>query len=234
VLLVVLLVGADLVGRIPLAALAGVLMVTAVRMVERGNVLAILRASRSDALVLVGTCVTTIAFDLIKAVEVGLALAAVLALRNLAGASGVTREAVRLPAGVAPPQPDGGERVHDADLRALLAEHIVVYRLDGALFFGAAHRLLDELADVGRAEVIVLRLGFVQLLDATGAQALTDLVDDLERRGIDVLLCGVQDRHRTVLEAVAQVERLRADRRVFDDLDLAIARAHELVVDRQQ
>jgi hypothetical protein len=47
-------------------------------------------------------------------------------------------------------------------------------------------------------------------------------------------LCGVQDRHRTVLEAVAQVERLRADRRVFDDLDLAIARAHELVVDRQQ
>src|SRR5690606_32120487 len=82
VLIGVVYFGGSLVAEIPLAALAGVLMVTAVRMVERHNVLAVLRSTRSDALVLVVTMITTVAFDLIVAVEIGVAVAAFLALRN--------------------------------------------------------------------------------------------------------------------------------------------------------
>ena len=72
------------------AALAGVLMVTALRMVERHNVLAVVRSTRSDAVVLVLTALATVVFDLIVAVEIGVAVAAVLALRNVARTTSLT------------------------------------------------------------------------------------------------------------------------------------------------
>ena len=75
----------------------------------------------------------------------------------------------------------------------LLHERIAVYRLDGALFFGAAQRFLDELAAVGDVEVVILRLSGIRVLDATGANALAEMVRDLEQRGITVLLKGVND-----------------------------------------
>ena len=86
--------GGSLVSKIPLAALAGVLMVTAVRMVEPHNVRAVLRSTRSDAIVLVVTASATLAFDLILAVEVGVAVAAVLALRQVARAAAVNTEPI--------------------------------------------------------------------------------------------------------------------------------------------
>ena len=84
VLMLVVLFAGDLVSQIPLAALAGVLMVTACRMVEIHNVRAVVRSTRSDALVLIATTVATVAFDLILAVEIGIAIAAVFALRHVA------------------------------------------------------------------------------------------------------------------------------------------------------
>ena len=84
VLLVVVYFGTGLVSRIPLAALAGVLVVTAFRMAERHNIMAVVRSTRSDAAVLVLTAACTVAFDLIVAVEVGVAAAAFLALRHVA------------------------------------------------------------------------------------------------------------------------------------------------------
>ena len=165
VLVLVVFFGGELVAEIPLAALAGVLMVTAVRMVEIHNVRAVLRSTRSDAVVLVLTAAATIAFDLIVAVEIGIAVAAVLALRHVARTSEAQRE---------PLPPD--EVVTD-DLEAdLLAEHIVVYRLDGALFFGASQRFLTELTAVSDVRVVILRLSQIQVLDATGAQALGEIV----------------------------------------------------------
>ncbi len=117
VLLGVVLWGSGLVRQIPMAALAGVLMMTAIRMVERHNIGKILRSTRSDAIVLGVTAVVTVAFDLILAVEIGMAVAAVLALRQLALTS--------VP--VAEPLP-----LLDTDAaRALQHDHIVSYRLDG-------------------------------------------------------------------------------------------------------
>ena len=129
-----------------------VLMVTAARMVEVHNVRAILDATRSDAAVLVLTAVATIAFDLILAVEIGIAVAAVLALRKVAQTMTAVAEPVRL------------EELPSEDL---LHEGIIAYRLDGALFFGAAQRFLTELTAVSDARVAILRLPDLQVLDAT-------------------------------------------------------------------
>lgn len=211
-LVLVVFFGGDLVGRIPLAALAGVLMVTAVRMVDLHNARSVLRATRSDAAVLVLTAAATVAFDLIVAVEIGIAVAAVLALRKVARSATITREAV-------------GVEVGAEDEHRLLHEHIVAYRLDGALFFGAAQRFLTELVSVGDVRVVILRLPDLQVLDATGAQALGEIIEDLEHRHITVLLKGPSEPHRRILEAVGALERLAHENHVFTDLDDAVAHA---------
>jgi SulP family sulfate permease len=111
---------------------------------------------------------------------------------------------------------------------ALLDEHIVVYRLDGAIFFGAAQRFLTELTAVSDVRVVVLRLPDVQVLDATGAHALGEIVSELEGRNISVLLKGPRSDHLKTLCAVGVIDRLAHENHLFDDLDdaLAHARAH--------
>ncbi len=214
VLLLVVFFGGRLVSEIPVAALAGVLMATAIRMVEIHNVRAVLRSTRSDALVLVLTAAATIAFDLIVAVEIGVAVAGVLALRHVARNSGAEVEPLSL-----------DETVTDAEEARLLHDHIVVYRLDGAMFFGAAQRFLTELTEVSDVKVVILRLSQIQVLDATGAQALGEIVAELESRGITVLLKGIQPRHRRVLQAVGTLDQVAHEEHLFDSLDDAVAHA---------
>ena len=214
-LLAVALVGGSVVERIPIAALAAVLMVTATRMVERHNIRAVVHATRSDALVFALTAVATIAFDLILAIEIGIAAAAVLALRQVALAAAAT------PAHIP-------HEIDDDAERKLLSEQIIAYRLDGALFFGAAQRFLTELTNVTDAKVVILRMPDVQVLDATGAQALGEIVAELEARRITVLMKGVRPDHHRVLAAVGALAHLAHERHIFSDLDDAIhhARAH--------
>jgi SulP family sulfate permease len=215
VLLAVVYFGGPLVARIPLAALAGVLMVTACRMVDLHGVRMVLRSTRGDAAVLVLTAVATVAFDLIVAVEIGVAVAALLALRAVA----------RNASAVAEPVAATAETVTDDEEQELLSEHILAYRLDGALFFGAAQRFLSELTAVHGVQVVILRLPDLQVLDATGAQALGEIVAQLEARGITVLLKGPRPEHLKVLEAVGVLDRLAHERHLFDNLDDAIAHA---------
>lgn len=212
VLLAVVFAGGPLVARIPLAALAGVLMVTAVRMIEPHSVRAVLRATRGDALVLVVSAAVTLLFDLVLAVEVGMAVAGVLALRSVARASAAEMEPVA-------PEVD-----HDTEMQ-LIHEHIVTYRLDGALFFGAAQRFLTELTAVSDIKVLILRLPDIQVLDATGAQALGEIVAELEGRGVTVLLKGARPQHLRTLLAVGTIDKLAHRDHLFADLDSAVAHA---------
>ena len=212
----------SLVAKIPLAALAGVLMVTAARMVEVHNVRAVLRSTRSDAVVLGFTAAATVVFDLILAVEIGVAVAAILALRSVARTSTAIIEPVM--AGASETAEIDGE----AEAR-LMSRHIVAYRIDGALFFGAAQRFLTELSAVTDVRVVILRLPQLRVLDATGAQALGEIVEQLERRGITVLLKGPRPEHIKVLAAVGALDRLAHENHLFVDLDAAIAHAHSHV-----
>ncbi len=216
-LLAVAYLGGALVAHIPLAALAGVLMVTAVRMVDLHGVRMVLRSTRGDAAVLVLTAAATVAFDLIVAVEIGIAVAALLALRAVA----------RNASAIAEPVADRADGVTRTEEDTLLGEHILTYRLDGALFFGAAQRFLAELTAVEGIQVVILRLPELQVLDATGAQALGEIVSQLEARHITVLIKGPRPEHLRVLKAVGVLDRLAHHHHLFDNLDLAIAHAHE-------
>lgn len=215
VLAAIVFAAAPLVSRIPLAALAGVLLATAVRMVEVGSLRAMAKATRSDAVVLVLTAATTLVLDLVYAVIVGFAVAGALALRAVARQARLDRVDFRtdLP----------GE--HSAEEHALLAEHIVAYRIDGPLFFAAAHRFLLELAEVADVRVVVLRMSRVTTMDATGALALKDAVQKLDRRGIAVLTSGIRPGQRRALASVGALDLLRFEGREYATTPEAIAGA---------
>jgi SulP family sulfate permease len=215
-LAVIVLLAAPLVGKIPVAALAGVLLATCIQMVEVGSLLAIARATRSDALILMVTLVVTVAANLVTAVAVGIAIAIVLALRSVSRSARLERVPL-----------DPGE--HDRAEHELLAEHIVAYRIDGPLFFAAAHRFLLELTEVAYIRVVILRLSRITSLDATGAQVLGDAVMRLERRGIVVLLSGIRPHHDQVLCALGVADHLRQGGRIFSDTPSAIAYARGLI-----
>ncbi len=218
ILLIVLFLG-GLVAVIPLAALAGVLMVTAVRMVDRRSAQSILRSTKSDALVMILTALATVIFDLILAVEIGIAVAAVLALLALAKSSTVEPEQEQV-------LDRAHDQVTDDDERQLMKEHIAVYRLDGALFFGAAQHFLDELTSVADVRVVILRLGGISVIDASGGHALEEIISGLKSRGIAVFLCGVAERPLRILQAVGAVDALEAEQHVFASLPAAIEHAH--------
>ncbi|GAA1320888.1 SulP family inorganic anion transporter [Brachybacterium rhamnosum] len=210
VLLAVVLVAAGPVGRIPLAALAGVLMLTAVRMVHLATVRTLLRSTRSDGLTFVITALITISFDLIAAVLIGVVLAAVLALRSLSRTTEVTIE------------PISTERALPGD------EEIIQVRLRGPLFFVSADRVYAKVMGMGHTTVVILRMSGLELVDASGARILSDLVTGLERRGITVLIKGVRPEHTALLRQVGVLSALRHRRHLFADLDPAIdhARSH--------
>ncbi|MFI8092198.1 SulP family inorganic anion transporter [Streptomyces sp. NPDC086080] len=215
VLAVIVFAAAPLVSRIPLAALAGVLLATAVRMVEVGSLRAMTRATRSDAVILVLTAAATLVLDLVQAVIIGLAVAGVLALG-----------AVARQARLAPLPLDRGD--HTEEEHELLAEHIVAYRIDGPLFFAAAHRFLLELTELADVRVVILRMSHVSVVDATGALVLKDAVTKLRRRGILVLASGIRPAHRRALASVGVLELLRDEGREYATTPEAIgaARAH--------
>ncbi|GAA4779118.1 SulP family inorganic anion transporter [Streptomyces sanyensis] len=218
VLAAVVFAAAPLVSAIPLAALAGVLLATAVRMVEVGALRAMARATRSDAAVLVLTAAATLVLDLVYAVIIGLVVAGALALRAVAAQARLDEVGLR-------PDLPGG---HSDEEHALLAEHIVAYRIDGPLFFAAAHRFLLELSEVSDVRVVILRMSRVTTVDATGALVLKDVVEKLNRRGIAVLASGIRPGQRQALESVGALALLRHEGREYATTPEAIegARRH--------
>lgn len=183
-------------------------MVTAFRMVSWPTIARIVRSTRSDAVTFALTALVTVCFDLIEAVEIGIAVTAVFALRSLARRSSVTREDLPGPA-----QP-GDERI------ALL-------RLDGAMFFGAAERISATIIDDRHPDtsVVIIRLSQLGMLDATGANTLAEIARELESRGITVIIKGIRPEHRELLTNVGVIEALRHENHLVDDLDEAVAHA---------
>ena len=209
VLLAVVYLATGPVSRIPLAALAGVLMVTATRMVSLKTLRSVIGSTRADTVVFFVTALITVSFDLIEAVEIGIAAAAFFALRALVRSSGVHREEIPGP-------------VHEGD------EHIAVFRLDGALFFAAAERVLERVSAIRNVDVVIIRMSQLQILDATGARTITDIVQALERRGITVLIKGIQERHLRLVTQVGVLDSLRHHKHLFTELAPAVehARSH--------
>lgn len=207
-LAVIVLYAGSVVALIPMVALAGVLMATAINMVDHKTAWNFIRMTRSDAGVFILTALVTVLFDLIIAVGIGIAATAFFALRALSKLSRVRRQ--ELPGD---PQPDD--------------DRIALFRLDGALYFGVGDRVLNELEDIRNVSVVIIRMSQLQLLDSTGAYALSELATMLRRRGITMLIKGLQTRHTRIATRSGVMDSVHPEH-MFESLSEAIehARGH--------
>lgn len=222
VLLLIVLAFSGVVAHIPVAALAGVLIATAIRIVEVSSVRALARSSRSDTAVLAVTFGATVVLNLATAVVLGILAAGALALRQMARSATLQEEALdELSASADEP--------HTDEERALLGEHVVAYRFEGPLFFGGAHMALLELTEVSDIRVVILRLSHVTTLDSTGAAVLADTIKSLERKDVTVLVSGLPRRFVPALTVAGVHDHLTALCHLFEHTPEAIEHARRHV-----
>ncbi|MCA0253097.1 MAG: SulP family inorganic anion transporter [Actinobacteria bacterium] len=183
VLAVVVWTLAPLVSQVPLAALAGVLMWTAIRMINVPLGKRILLTTRADRTTFLLTLVATIALDLVIAVLLGVAMAAMHSLRHMASYSVVRPE--HLPVDTA----EGLVDVASDELRAKIA----LYRVDGALFYGNARRFTELVLEENGCRGVILRFHRLQVMDASGADALKQAILTLTAQGVTVIVQGMTD-----------------------------------------
>ncbi|MGV7123061.1 MULTISPECIES: SulP family inorganic anion transporter [unclassified Sphingopyxis] len=189
-LLVFILFGTDLMAYVPMAALAAILFMVAWGMSEYQRFLALLRMPNSDRAVLLITFGLTVLVDLTVAIAVGVTLASLLFMARMAEAVEVDRSGRR----------DAELDAEDLDQRDDLPPGVEVFRIAGPFFFGVAGELLDTLRRVGQSpRVIILRMRLVPLLDASGAQALQEFVEQARLAGARVIVSGVQPQPRAML-----------------------------------
>jgi SulP family sulfate permease len=196
-LMMVILLLAPLAAQIPLAALAAILFFVAWNMADAPHVARILRtAPNADRLLLVITFVLTVFVDLVVAVNVGVVLAALEFMRRMA-------ETVRVEQQV----------FDDSDAEGVvLPRDVLVYRIDGPFFFGAAEKLERTLERMQLGiTTVVLRLGRVPFMDATGLDSLSEIVGRLQRHQVRVLLCGIHPSLRQSLDSAGITRQVGAD-----------------------
>jgi SulP family sulfate permease len=219
VLLLSVLALGPLIGQVPLAALGGVLMVTAWRMNEWESIHFFARARLKHALAgMAVTMLATVALDLTQAILIGIAISALIYLRQSAGSVDVRREPVSL------------ERIrglrHDLQLPC---PKVHVYYLTGPLFFGSVHTVLESFETAGEYRTLVVSMRGVPLVDVMGAQALRQIVEEQRRRGGDVYFSGVQPSVREMFGRTGVAALVGADHLFWaaDQAIVAVHQAHE-------
>jgi SulP family sulfate permease len=190
VVLVAVLALAPVIGYLPMPALAALLLLVAWNMSEVKHFLHIVRvAPKSDVTVLLTCFGLTVVFDMVIAVSVGIVLAALLFMRRMAEVA----------------QARLIDHTHPAAPRQL-PPGVVIYDIDGPMFFGAAQRAMAALGIVGKARAVIIRMEGVPVMDATGLVALESALAELHKRGARVYLIGLQAQPRQLLTNARQVE----------------------------
>jgi SulP family sulfate permease len=221
-LLLFMLVAAPLASFIPLAALAGVLVVVAWNMAEKHAFATLIRTSRGDAVVLLATFGLTVFVGLSEAIVVGFALGTLLFLHRMAQTTAV---AAHLPP-IAEDEADDSDRP-PYDPASGADPEIAIYRITGAFFFGAAATVgsvLDRIAD--RHKAFILDFSAVSFIDSTAANTVETVVRKAKRSGVRVLVSAASPATRQMLTS----HGVRTPDVIFaDTLDEAIAQAQAAV-----
>jgi SulP family sulfate permease len=217
-LLVILLAAAPLAAAVPMAVLAGILMVVAFNMGEWHDVPSLWKQRWADPLVWLATFALTILADLTVAVEVGMILAALLYISRVASTTTVTR--------VTRDYVERG-RPHILQDKAI-PDYVTVLRIHGPFLFGATDKLTDLTSEIPNyGEIVALRLRNMTALDATGLRAIQDFADALHASGRTLLLCGALPQPASLMNR-AEFHRHVGVENILPSVDAALTRAREI------
>lgn len=218
-LLTLLLAAAPLVGHIPLATLSAILVVAAYRMVSWKQFMRLTRWPFSDSSVFLATFALTVLADLTLAVEVGVVLAALLMVKRVSETSQIT----------AVDESTETEGSHHSLVGKVVPDGVLIFRVFGAFFFGVVDKLDDELKRARQEpDVLILRVRKVLAMDATGLQALEDLLVKLRAKGKHLILSAAHTQPLMVMENAGFLDRIGREN-VCPHIDAALDRAREIL-----
>ncbi len=222
VLLLILLFLMPLAQYIPMACLAGVLVIVSYNMSEWRTFKALLKNPKSDVTVLLITFFLTIIFDLTIAIEVGLVIACVLFMKRVMETTQISVITDQID-----PNAELDIAVHEESL--IIPKDVEVYEIDGPYFFGIATKFEETMAQIGdRPKVRVIRMRKVPFIDSTGIHNLTTLCRLSQKERITIVLSGVNDKVHGVLERSGFYELLGQDN-ICPNINVALDRAKEII-----
>ena len=225
VLLMIFLFLMPLAQYIPMACLAGVLVIVSYNMSGWRSFASIMKNPKSDVIVLVVTFLLTVIFDLTIAIEVGLICACLLFMRRMAETTDVK---------VISDEIDPEEEQSDFQMGNLehltIPEGVEVYEINGPYFFGAGNKFEDLMATMGhkRPKVRIIRMRKVPFVDSTGIHNLTNLCAMSQKEGIQVVLSGVNPKVQAVLHK-SGFDQMLGEENICSHINIALERANSLV-----
>lgn len=217
-LLIMLFVG-KWASLIPMATLAGILVIVAWNMSEMKSFLFVLKGSKSDATVLLATFLLTVFVDLTVAIEIGMILAAFLFMRKIMLTSSVQQTGF-----------SNEETVEDRLMTTRLPDHVDVFEINGPLFFGAAYKFRDTMKLIENpARLLIIRMDKVPVIDATGIRVLREVHDELSKKGSKLILSEVNSE-----QVVDELQKARllfriGKANVTDSFEEALKRAKDIL-----
>ena len=193
-ILVAILLLAPLLAYIPMASMAALLMMVAWNMAEAKHFARIIRVAPREDVITLLTCFSfTVLFDMVIAVAVGMGLAAMLFIRRSISLTGV--DIIQ-------------RREHDHEHLGEIPEDVILYDINGPLFFGSAQKALSNLAAVSsKVKTVIFDMKDVTMLDMTAIVAMESIVADLSKRSIGIVICNLENRMKVKLARAGLEEK---------------------------
>ncbi len=213
-----------LVKFIPMACLAGILVVVSYNMSEWRSFKAILKNPKSDIVVLLVTFFLTVIFDLTVAIEVGVLIACLLCMKRMAETTNVSVLSDEI-------DPNADSDVQGNLDHLTIPEGVKVYEINGPYFFGIGNKFEEMMGDMGgRAKVRIIRMRKVPFIDSTGVHNLSNMCRMCSQMGVKVVLSGVNPTVMKVLKN-AGMEEVVGKENICSHINLALKRAEEILAE---
>ncbi|MCL7762154.1 SulP family inorganic anion transporter [Polaribacter sp. Z014] len=217
VLLAIMLLFAPYAKLIPMSCLAGILIVVAFNMSEWRQFKSILKGNRMDIIILLTTFFLTVIFDLVVAIEIGIVLSSFMFMKRMSKSVNIQDFTSNT---------EKGEHLFDDELLDI-PKGVILYEINGALFFGAAKHFQETIINTNlQPKVIIIRMRYVPLIDATGYQSIKGILKTYEERKIKVIISGIGKSLREDFEKNGVFSCIESNL-VVEDIHLAIKSAKE-------
>ncbi|MCK0131282.1 SulP family inorganic anion transporter [Flavobacteriaceae bacterium F08102] len=216
-LLAIMLLFAPYAKLIPMSCLAGILVVVAYHMSEWKQFKSILKGNRMDIIILLTTFFLTIIFDLVIAIEIGIVLSSFMFMKRMSQAVNIENFSA-----------ENNHKEHLFDEEQLdIPKGVILYEINGPLFFGAARQFQETITNTHvQPKVIIIRMRYVPLIDATGYQSIKEIIKTYNKRNIKVIISGVSESLRKDFEK-NEVFLTIDKQHVVKEIHTAIERARE-------
>lgn len=218
ILLAIMLLFAPYAKLIPLSCLAGILVVIAYHMSEWGQFKSILKGNKMDIIILLTTFILTVVLDLVVAIEIGMVLSSFMFMKRMSesvNVQNITSETT------------SEESLFDEELIDV-PKDILLYEINGPLFFGAARQFQETVTNTHlQPKVIIIRMRYVPLIDASGYQSIKEIVRIFKARGIKVIISGVKGNLRRDFKKNSMFSVLEKEH-IVSNIKIALKRASEI------